>query len=168
MNLRKKIPLIFGIGIIVIGISLSTITLVHHHESVSNSKNSENITLEKTVYLNSEKTISFKIPSSWEYETISTVSNNVLNEVYLYPDKNQKDVYMSLIKTKEPIGVCGTFLTTEKLKLNNGVEATVGYYNGGSDWEFISISNENLFSWNFGLTEQLSKIGMEILKTVSY
>lgn len=170
MNLRKKIPFILGICIMIIAISVSIITVIQHYESVSTKKdfNSENKILEKIVYLNQEKTISVKIPNSWEYETIDELSDGVLDEIHLYPDKNQKDVYLSLRKTKNPTGVCGTFLTTEKLKLNNGVEATVGYYDGRSNWEFIDISSENLFSWNVGLTEQQSKIGMEILKTISY
>ncbi len=170
MNLRKKIPFILGICIIMVAVGFSIITVFSHHEFVSTKKdfNSENKMLERIVYLNKEKTISVKIPDSWEYETIDELSDDVLDEIHLYPNKNQKDIYLSLRKTKDPTGVCGTFLTTEKLKLNNGVEATVGYYDGRSNWEFIDISSENLFSWNAGLTEQQSKIGMEILKTISY
>ncbi len=169
-NLRKKIPLILG-GCIIIMIASFGVNLLVRENKISfpaSSFASGNQILEKTVYLDSEKTIAIKIPNSWTSEMILDVMDDVIYEIHLYPNPDQKDVYMSLRKTKNPLGVCGTFLTTEKLQLDNGEEATVGYYDGRTNWEFIDISSENLFSWNLGLTEEQSKTGMEIMKSISY
>ena len=169
-NIRKKILFTLGVCVMIVVTSFGVTLFVRKNELSSNSEKlaSGNQILEKIVYLNPEKTISIKIPDSWEYETISDVMDDVLNEVHLYPDFNKKNVYMSFRKDKKPLGVCGTFLTTEKLSLNNGKEATVGYYDGGTNWSFINIASENLFSWNSGLTEEQSKIGIEIMKSISY
>lgn len=169
-NLRKKMILILGILMMSLGVVVCMINFVPRNHSISNEKNfkDEEPASERIVYLNPEKTISIKIPDSWNYETVEEAPDDVLDAVHLYPNQEQKDQYISIRKTKEPLGVCGTSLTTEKLELSNGQEATIGYYDGGHNWEFINIAGENVFSWNHGLTEQQAKRGIEIIKTIEY
>ena len=54
------------------------------------------------------------------------------------------------------LGVCGTGRTSKNIILNNGEEATVGYYDGNKNWADISFYdiNKNIAVINYGLIDE--------------
>ena len=64
------------------------------------------------------------------------------NDFYKYAlklYKNNVDQYAILYFYNNPFGVCGTGRTTENMILNNGKQASIGYYDGNKNWSDISF-----------------------------
>ncbi len=101
------------------------------------SKTIENITLE------------MNIPNEWKYEELPLEDNyKFALKIYRHQDEN----YFVLYYYNTYFGVCGTGRSEEKLNLNNGTVANIGYYNGGKVWSDISFYdiNRNIALINYG------------------
>ncbi len=176
MKSKSKIIFVF-ITAIVVGVISTTGFMSLRQKSQEpikketiEAEKKENGNFEKIAYLDDEQKISVQIPESWDYEKVSSDKEDIIYEIHLYPETKNKEKYISLSKNKKAVGVCGTGLTTENIKLKNQKEATVGYYHGeNSPWEFIQIDNEeHLFSYNIGLSNEEAEEGIEIIKTIQY
>ena len=68
-----------------------------------------------------------------------------------------------------PFGVCGTGRTTENIVLNNGKEATIGYYDENKNWSDISFYsiNKNIVVLNYNLMNEDAKDVIEFIKTIN-
>ena len=72
--------------------------------------------------------IELRIPNDWNYEEISQDKENDYYKFALKLYKNEENKNAVLYFYNNPFGVCGTGRTDEKILLNNGTEAVVGYY----------------------------------------
>lgn len=111
--------------------------------------------------------IELSIPSSWQYEEIST-SNDDIYQYALKIFKNQEDKYMMFYYYKNSFGVCGTGRTTKTIKLDNGKEAIVGYYDDFAEWSDISFGEftSKIAFINFGLTSDEAYAAIDFIKTI--
>ena len=112
--------------------------------------NVEQIYEEKETEKNYSKTIDnvtleINIPSEWQYEELPRNEDN-----------------------DNPFGVCGTGRTDKKINLNNGAEATIGYYNdkAWSDISFYKL-NPNIAFINYGLEDDEAQEVLEFIKTIT-
>ena len=66
-------------------------------------------------------------------------------------------------------GVCGTGRTSKNIILNNGEEATVGYYDGNKNWADISFYdiNKNIAVINYGLIDEDADEAIQFIKTIN-
>lgn len=108
------------------------------------------------------------VPDEWNYEEIqkNEESGDYKHILKLY--KNDEDNYAILSFYDTSFGVCGTGRTTEDISLNNGVKATIGYYDGNEDWSDISFHdmNKTIVVINYGLTGPDAEEVIEIMKTM--
>lgn len=113
-------------------------------------------------------TIELNIPNEWNYEEIKeSKEDNFKFALNLY--KSSKEKNATLYFYSNMFGVCGTGLTSEKITLDNGKEANVGYYDGNEDWNFISFYelNRNVVFINNGLDSSEAKEVLDFAKTVN-
>ncbi len=113
-------------------------------------------------------TIELNIPNEWNYEEIKESKNdNFKFALNFY--KSSKEKKATLYIYNNMFGVCGTGLTSEKITLNNGKEANVGYYDGNKDWSFISFYelNRNVAFINNGLYSSEAKEVLDFAKTIN-
>lgn len=111
--------------------------------------------------------IKLDLPKEWHYEEIDNPENqNAKFELKLY--KNSKEKSASLYYYNEMFGVCGTGLISKKLNLDNGNEASIGYYYGSNIWDYVSLGNlnPNIAILNRGLDETESKELLGIIRTI--
>ena len=113
--------------------------------------------------------IELTIPNDWNYEEMSKNEENDFYKYALKLYKNNSEQYAVLYLYNNPFGVCGTARTVEDITLNNGKEATIGYYDGSKIWSDISFynTNKNIAVINYNLTESESQEVIEIIKTIS-
>lgn len=107
------------------------------------------------------------LPKEWNFEEIDNPENqNAKFELKLYKDSKEKSA--SLYYYNELFGVCGTGLISKKLNLDNGNEASVGYYDGSNTWNFIAFGNikPNIAILNSGLDEKDANELLGIIKTL--
>ena len=66
-------------------------------------------------------------------------------------------------------GVCGTGRTDEKTILNNGEEASIGYYDGNKEWSDISFYNMNkdVAIINYSLVNDEAEEALEFIRTIN-
>ena len=130
-------------------------TNYENHEKYS--KTIENLKIELT------------IPNDWNYEEMPKNEENDFYKYALKLYKNNSEQYAVLYLYNNPFGVCGTARTVEDITLNNGKEATIGYYDGSKIWSDISFynTNKNIAVINYNLTESESQEVIEIIKTIS-
>lgn len=130
-------------------------TNYENHEKYS--KTIENLKIELT------------IPNDWNYEEMQKNEENDFYKYALKLYKNNSEQYAVLYLYNNPFGVCGTARTVEDITLNNGKEATIGYYDGSKIWSDISFynTNKNIAVINYNLTESESQEVIEIIKTIS-
>ena len=130
-------------------------TNYENHEKYS--KTIENLKIELT------------IPNDWNYEEMQKKEENDFYKYALKLYKNNSEQYAVLYLYNNPFGVCGTARTVEDITLNNGKEATIGYYDGSKIWSDISFynTNKNIAVINYNLTESESQEVIEIIKTIS-
>lgn len=141
----------------------------YHFGSSSKEEKEEgnSLSFEKEVSLDDEKTISFSLPKDWTYEKRTIEDDTILSEIYLFPEEGNKEKYL-VIQQAVSLGVCGTFLTTQEMELNNHQYATVGYYDGKQEeWDFVIINNERkIFSYPVGFDKEDYAKALEVIKTV--
>lgn len=113
--------------------------------------------------------IELTIPNDWNYEEMPKNEENDFYKFALKLYKNNSEQYAVLYLYNNPFGVCGTARTEEDITLNNGKEATIGYYDGSKIWSDISFynTNKNIAVINYNLTESEAQEVIEIIKTIS-
>jgi len=112
--------------------------------------------------------IELNMPNEWHYEEIKdSEDDNFKFALNFY--KSSKENNATLYFYNNMFAVCGTGLTSEKITLNNGKEANVGYYDGDKDWNFISFYelNPNVAFINNGLDSSEAKELLNIAKTIN-
>jgi len=129
---------------------------------------SDKIKREQKIYSKKvdQTTIELSIPNEWSYEEIFQEENsNFEFALKLYKNSSNKSV--TLYYYNDPFGVCGTGRRTKKIKLNNGKEATVGYYDNENEWSDISFYelNPNIVFINNDASEYSNEV-LEIVKTI--
>ena len=113
--------------------------------------------------------LELNIPNSWNYE--ETIQNEE-NDFYKYAlklYKNNENQYAMLYFYNDPFGVCGTGRTSKNIILNNGKEATVGYYDENENWADISFydTNKNIAVMNYGLIDEYADEAIQFIKTIN-
>ena len=113
--------------------------------------------------------LELNIPNSWDYE--ETIQNEE-NDFYKYAlklYKNNENQYAMLYFYNNPFGVCGTGRTSKNIILNNGKEATVGYYDENENWADISFydTNKNIAVMNYGLIDEDADEAIQFIKTIN-
>ena len=112
--------------------------------------------------------IDLNIPSGWNYEEVQeNKDDNCKFALNFY--KGSKDKNAKLCFYNDMFAVCGTGLTNEKMTLNNGKEASIGYYDGKEDWSFILFYdlNRNIAFINNGLDSSEAKEVLDFAKTIN-
>ena len=113
--------------------------------------------------------LELNIPNSWNYE--ETIQNEE-NDFYKYAlklYKNNENQYAMLYFYNDPFGVCGTGRTSKNIILNNGKEATIGYYDGNKNWADISFYNinKNIAVMNYGLIDEDADEAIQFIKKIN-
>ena len=113
--------------------------------------------------------LELNIPNSWNYE--ETIQNEE-NDFYKYAlklYKNNENQYAMLYFYNDPFGVCGTGRTSKNIILNNGKEATVGFYGENKNWADISFydTNKNIAVMNYGLIDEDADEAIQYIKTIN-
>ena len=113
--------------------------------------------------------LELNIPNGWNYEEIPKDEENNFYKYALKLYKNSENQYAMLYFYNEPFGVCGTGRTSKNIILNNGVEATIGYYDGNKNWSDISFYNINInvAVINYGLINEDADEIIEFIKTIN-
>ena len=116
----------------------------------------------ETTYNNQRLTLS--VPSTWKFEMVENggetpTAYKANYGIKIYKEDLGKDKYAGVYSLTEKFGVCGTGLVTEKLITENGEEASVGYFDGGKDWNYVVFKDENvtLIAFNNGLEDEIAK-----------
>jgi len=114
--------------------------------------------------------IELDIPSEWKFE--EDIASDEYNNFYkfalkIYKDSSDKNITLYLYNG--PFGVCGTGRTSKDIKLNNGKDAIVGYYDNNEEWWDISFYeiNPNIAFLNCGLEGNDANEALEIAKTIN-
>lgn len=131
---------------------------IYYEETEKNySKTIDNISIE------------LSIPNNWHYEEISQDEENDYYKFALKLYKNEESKNAVLYFYNSPFGVCGTGRTTEKIYLNNGTEAVVGYYDNSENWSDVSFYklNHNIALINYGLEGAEAQEVLEFIKTIN-
>lgn len=108
---------------------------------------------------------SLLIPEDWEYEQKTNESGDLETGINIYP-KDSKDTFVDISYYENKFGVCGTGLETTTIKLDNGEDAKVGYYDGNSNWNFIFLQND-IAAINNGLKDENATVALEIVKKIN-
>lgn len=114
--------------------------------------------------------IELDVPSEWTFE--EDIASNEENNFYKFALKIYKelpDKYITLYYYNGPFGVCGTGRTDKDIKLRNGQNASIGYYDNNEEWSDISFYelNRNIAFLNYGLEGNDAKEALEIAKTIN-
>ncbi len=113
-------------------------------------------------------TLSMNIPNGWQYEELPRDENNDFYRYALKLYKSQESKNAVLYFYNNPFGVCGTGRTTEKINLDNGKEAIIGYYSN-IEWSDISFYDLNPYIAfiNNGLENVEAKEVLDFVKTIT-
>ena len=113
--------------------------------------------------------LELNIPNNWNYEEIPQNEENDFYKYALKLYKNNENQYAMLYFYNNPFGVCGTGRTSKNIILNNGKEATVGYYDENENWADISFydTNKNLAVMNYGLIDEDADEAIQFIKTIN-
>ena len=113
--------------------------------------------------------LELNIPNNWNYEEIPKNEENDFYKYALKLYKNNENQYAMLYFYNDPFGVCGTGRTSKNIILNNGKEATVGYYDGNKNWADISFYdiNKNIAVINYGLIDENADEAIQFIKTIN-
>lgn len=109
------------------------------------------------------------IPSEWYFEEMPKNEEHDFYRYALKLYKNDESQYAMLYFYNNQFGVCGTGRTSEKMTLNNGKEACVGYYDGDKNWSDISFYDMNKYIavMNYGLIDDDADEVIDFIKTIS-
>ncbi len=86
--------------------------------------------------------VNFRLPSGWTYKTTQDDSEQTSMTVGIMPETAGVEGNICLYCSNGVFGVCGTGLKTETIVFN-GHEATQGFYDGSSLWDFICLKDFN-------------------------
>lgn len=113
--------------------------------------------------------LELNIPSEWKYEEMPQNKENDFYKYALKFYKNSEEQYAVLYFYNNQFGVCGTGRTAENIPLDNGEQATIGYYDGNKKWSDISFykMNKNIAVLNYGLIDTESDEVIEFIKTIN-
>ena len=113
--------------------------------------------------------LELNIPNKWNYEEIPQNEENDFYKYALKLYKNNENQYAMLYFYNDIFGVCGTGRTSKNIILNNGEEATVGYYDGNKNWADISFYdiNKNIAVINYGLIDEDADEAIQFIKTIN-
>ncbi len=113
--------------------------------------------------------LELNIPNEWKYEEVEKDEKNDFYKYALKIYKNNEEQYAMLYFYNNPFGVCGTGRTSENVILNNGKEATIGYYDGNKNWTDISFYNinKNIAVMNYGLIDEDANEAIQFIKTIN-
>ena len=113
--------------------------------------------------------LELNIPNNWNYEEIPKNEENDFYKYALKLYKNNENQYAMLYFYNDIFGVCGTGRTSKNIILNNGEEATVGYYDGNKNWADISFYdiNKNIAVINYGLIDENADEAIQFIKTIN-
>lgn len=113
--------------------------------------------------------LELNIPNEWKYEEMPKNEENDFYKFALKLYKNSEEQYAVIYFYNNPFGVCGTGRTSEKITLNNGEEAIIGYYDRNKNWSDISFYNMNKYIavMNYGLIDGDAKEVIEFIKTIN-
>lgn len=113
--------------------------------------------------------LELNIPNNWNYEEIPQNEENDFYKYALKLYKNNENQYAMLYFYNNPFGVCGTGRTSKNIILNNGKEATVGYYDENENWADISFydTNKNIAVMNYGLIDEDADEAIQFIKTIN-
>lgn len=113
--------------------------------------------------------IELNIPNEWKCEEIQKNKENDFYKYALKLYKNNENQYAMLYFYNNQFGVCGTGRTADNITLNNGQQATIGYYDGNRNWSDISFYNMNKYMavLNYGLIDSESDEVIEFIKTIN-
>lgn len=113
--------------------------------------------------------LELNIPNNWNYEEIPKNEENDFYKYALKLYKNNENQYAMLYFYNDPFGVCGTGRTSKNIILNNGKEATVGYYGENKNWADISFydTNKNIAVMNYGLIDEDADEAIQFIKTIN-
>ena len=113
--------------------------------------------------------LELNIPNEWKYEEVEKDEKNDFYKYALKIYKNNEEQYAMLYFYNNPFGVCGTGRTSENVILNNGKEATIGYYDGNKNWSDISFYNinKNIAVMNYGLIDEDANEAIQFIKTIN-
>lgn len=113
--------------------------------------------------------IELNIPNEWQYEEMPQNEEHDFYKYALKLYKNNKEQYAVLCFYNNIFGVCGTGRASEKIILNNGKEAIIGYYDKNRTWNDISFYeiNKNIAVINNGLINDDAKEVIEFIKTIN-
>ena len=137
--------------------------LINENDIKQNADNNEN-------YQKYSKTIDnikieLSIPSDWQYEETKLEEDSDYKfELKFY--KSSKSNNATLVVSNDLFGVCGTGLTTKRMKLNNGQEAGVGYYDNSKIWSHIGLK-EKITILNNGLKNTEADEVLGFVKTIN-
>lgn len=180
--MNKNNKMIIGILLVVIG---GVIAYKIIENSVTNRENFnfkvENIVSNPVETVSQEKNaqsyskvidnimIELNIPSEWKYEEMQKNKENDFYKYALKIYKNSEEQYAMLYFYNNQFGVCGTGRTSKNITLNNGKDATIGYYDGNKNWSDISFHNinRNIAVLNHGLINFESDEAIEFIKTIN-
>ena len=113
--------------------------------------------------------LELNIPNEWKYEEMPQNEENDFYKFALKLYKNSEEQYAVIYFYNNPFGVCGTGRTSTKITLNNGKEATIGYYDRNKNWSDISFYNMNKYIavMNYGLIDDDAKEVIDFIKTIN-
>lgn len=113
--------------------------------------------------------LELSIPNDWKYKEIPKDEENDFYKYALKLYKNNENQYAMLYFYNNQFGVCGTGRTSKNISLNNGKEATIGYYDGNKNWSDISFynMNKNVAIMNYGLINDDAEEVIEFIKTIN-
>lgn len=113
--------------------------------------------------------LELSIPSEWKYEELPKDLDNDFYKFALKLYKNSDGKYAVLYFYNNPFGVCGTGRSSEKIILDNGEEATIGYYDRNTNWSDISAYSMNKYIAiiNYGLINDDAKEVIDFIKTIN-
>ena len=183
MNRNKKII----IGILIAGLMAICVIVAYKiiEKSVTDRENlklkAENINSNPIETVNQEKDeqiyskvidnfkLELDIPSEWKYEEMPKNEENNFYKYALKLYKSNENQYAMLYFYNNQFNVCGTGRTSENITLNNGKQATIGYYYGNKNWSDISFHNinKNIAVMNYGLTNDDADVVIEFIKTIN-
>lgn len=113
--------------------------------------------------------LELNIPNEWHYIELPKDDENNSYKFALKLYKNDENQYAVLYFKNDKLGVCGTGRTTEDIVLNEGNKATIGYYDGNTNWSDISFYNINeyIVVLNYGLVDNDAREVIEFIKTIN-
>lgn len=105
------------------------------------------------------------IPESWISEFRGTDDGN--EELIIRPSSDSDGYMKWTFYPQNDFAVCGTGLITNEIILNNGTKASVGYYDGSTDWSFVRLNDFSGYVFlNEGLTGDDALTALEIIRTI--